>query len=253
MRSLRIGAVERREHALIFLGAVRRRECELIEIMRQRGLAVEILLQPPPPDRREIERVDESGEQREVAHADLGRLHAILFGRFEPERQHFGVGRRLVLAAETLDADLQEFGRGAIAMTKHRAEIAEAGGLAGVRRRQIIARYRDRQIGPQAQFAAVGIGGQKHAAADVLAAEIEKRFGRLQHRRRNPHIRIVGAARIGRDERFRPRVGLAPGRIGWIAQHRHHSCGGPLAWRASLFDEDRRSPLTPANSMVSDA
>ena len=126
------------------------------------------------------------------------------------------------------------------AVTKHRAEIAEAGGLAGARRRQIVARYRDGQIGPQAQFAAVRIGGQKHAAADVLATEIEKRLGRLQHRRRDPRIRIVGAARIGRDQRFRPRVGLwlRLAEFGGLLDIVITRCGGPLAWRASLFDED---------------
>ena len=113
----------------------------------------------------------------------------------------------LSVAAEALDADLQEFGRRAFAMTEHGAEIAIARGLAGLRRLQIIARHRDRQIGPQAQFAAVRIAGEEHAPADVLAAEIEKRLGRLQHRRRNPLIGIVGAARIGRDQRFGARVG----------------------------------------------
>ena len=47
-------------------------------------------------------------------------------GGFEPERKHLGIGRRLVLAAERLDAGLQEFGRQLAAVAEHRAEVAEA-------------------------------------------------------------------------------------------------------------------------------
>ena len=212
MRRLRIGAGERGEHALIFLRAVGGSERHLIEIVLERGFAVEILDQAALPHRRQIERGDESRKQPDVADADLGRADAVLRGRFEPERQHFGVGRRLVGAAEAFDAGLEEFGRRAVAMAEHRAEIAEAGGLSGLRRSQIIARHRNGQIGPQAQFAAVRIGGQKHAPADVLAGQVEERLGRLQHRRLD--ARIAGA-RIGRDQRLRPRV-----RIGrCVARH----------------------------------
>ncbi len=199
MRGFGVGAGQSRKHALIFLRAVGGRERQFIEIVRQRGFAVEIFFQPPPPYRREIERIDEGAEQSDVAHANFRRVDAILLGRFEAEREHFGVGCRHILPAEAFDADLQEFGRSPFAVAKHRAEIAEARGLAGCGRGQIGARHRDRQIGPQAQFAAVRIGGEKHAAADVLAAEIEKRLGRLQHRRLDPQIGIVGAARIGSD------------------------------------------------------
>ena len=52
-------------------------------------------------------------------------------GRLEPERKHFGVGGGVVVPAERLDAGLQEFGRRLAAMAEHRAEIAEAGRLAG--------------------------------------------------------------------------------------------------------------------------
>jgi len=52
-------------------------------------------------------------------------------GRFEPEREHLGVGRRLVGPPEAFDAGLQEFGRRVAAVTEHRAEIAVARRLAG--------------------------------------------------------------------------------------------------------------------------
>ena len=50
-------------------------------------------------------------------------------GRFEPEREHLGVGGGLVGAAERFDAGLQEFGAGVAAVTKHRPEIAVSGWL----------------------------------------------------------------------------------------------------------------------------
>jgi hypothetical protein len=90
-----------------------------------------------------------------------------------------------------------------LAVAEHRAEIAKTGGLARRRRGQIIARHRNGEIGPQAQFAAVWIAGEKHAAADVLAGQVEKRLGGLQHRRLGQH---VTGTRIGGDERLRPRV-----------------------------------------------
>ena len=57
-------------------------------------------------------------------------------GGFQAERQHFGIGRRLVGTAEGFDAGLQEFGRLVAAVAEHRAEIAEAGRLAGERARR---------------------------------------------------------------------------------------------------------------------
>ena len=60
-------------------------------------------------------------------------------GRFQAERQHFGVGCRLIGAAKRLDAGLREFGRAVACVAEHRAEIAEAGRLAGLWRSQIVA------------------------------------------------------------------------------------------------------------------
>ncbi len=203
MRGFAVGAGKGREYALIFRPAVGGGERQLIEVMFERGFAVEILDQAPLPRRRQIERCDEGGEQTDIAYTDVWCARAVLRGRFQPERQHFGVGRRFVLPPETLDAGLQKFGRGAFAVTKYRAEIAKACRRPRRRRGQIIARHRNGQIGPQAQFAAVRIGGEKHAPADVLAGQIEERLGRLQHRRRD--LGVTGA-HIGRDERLRPRV-----------------------------------------------
>ena len=111
MRRLRIGAGERREHALIFRRSVGGGERQFIEIVRQRPLPVEILDEAALPRRRQIERGDEGGKQPDIADADFRRGQAVDRGRLEAEREHFGVGRRLVVAAEGFDAGLQEFRR----------------------------------------------------------------------------------------------------------------------------------------------
>src|SRR5215469_7293894 len=93
--------------------------------MFARGFAVEVLHQPPLPGRRQIKCGDKSGEQADVASANLGRGDAELRRRFQSEREHFGIGSRLVLPAERLDADLKKFSRRTLAVTKYRADIAK--------------------------------------------------------------------------------------------------------------------------------
>ena len=95
-------------------------------------------------------------------------------------------------------------------MAKHRREIAEAERLAGLGRSEIVARHRNGEVGPQAQLVPVRIGGEEHAAADVLAREVEERLGRLQDRGRNARI---ARALVMRDERLRPCVGRGHGRL----------------------------------------
>ena len=189
--------------------------------MREAAGAVEVLHQPALPGRREIERGDQRGEQPDVAHADFRRRDAVVRGRLEAEREHLGVGRGDVAAPERLDAGLQEFGRRLAAMAEHRAEIAEAGRLAGRRRGEIVARHRNGQVRPQAELAAVRVGGEEHAAADVLAREVEERLGRLQDRRRD--ARVAGAL-VMRDQRLGPRIG--PGSL-----HFSLTCSSPLVGR----------------------
>src|SRR5262249_31180871 len=100
-------------------------EHKAIEVLRQVGLAVEVLDEPPLPRGRKIESGNETREQRDVANLDVGRSDAIVRGRLEAERKHLGVGRRPVGTPERLDAGLQKF-RGPVgAVTKDRTEIAE--------------------------------------------------------------------------------------------------------------------------------
>ena len=203
MRGPGIGTGQRREHALIFRRPTGGGERELIEIVRQRPFPVEILDQAALPGRRQIERGDEGGKQPDVADADVRRGQAIKRGRFQPQRQHFGVGRRLVLPGEEFDAGLQKLGGQSLAVAKDGAEIAERGRLAGRRRLQIGARDRNGEVGPQAQFAPVRIAGEKHAPADILAGQVEERLRRLDDRRLD---RGVAGAHIGGDELLRALV-----------------------------------------------
>src|SRR4030095_3546175 len=79
---------------------------------------------------------------------------AIVQGGLKAECQHLGVGCGGVGAAESLDADLQKFGGLVAAASEDRTEIAKSARLAGRGRRQVIARHRDGEVGPQAEFAA---------------------------------------------------------------------------------------------------
>ena len=168
---------------------------------------VEVLDQAPLPGWREFERGDQRGEQTDIADADVGRRKAVMGGRFEAKCEHFRVCRRDVRSPEGFDPGLNEFGRLLRAVAEDRAEITKSFHLSGPGRGEIVARDRDGEIGPQAQFAALRIGGEKHALADVLAGEIEKWLRRLQDCWRHPRI---ARTLIGPDERLRPRVGVSP-------------------------------------------
>src|SRR4051812_17989760 len=89
-------------------------------------------------------------------------------------------------------------------MPEDRTEIAEALRLAGNGRSQVVARDRNREIWPQAELAALRVGGEIHALADVLAGEVEERLRRLQDGRL--HARIAGTL-VGGHERARPQIG----------------------------------------------
>src|SRR5262249_6456882 len=188
-------------------GAARRRlGRQAMEIVRQAAGGVEILGEPPPPCRRQIERLDQRREQTDVADADLGRLDAVMRERLEPEREHLGVGRRSIASAEGFDAGLQELARLIAALAKYGTEIAEAYGLAGGARArcEVIARDRDGQVGSQAELAARRLAREIHAPADVLAGKVEERLGRLQDGGLGAP---VAGARVGCDERLRARIG----------------------------------------------
>ena len=151
-RRLAVGAGKGCQHALIFVAAGRGRERQPLDVLGEADLAVEILDQPPPPDRVEIERVDQRREQRDVAGADFDVLQSEGGGRLQRQRQHFRIRRGAVLPAEGFDAGLQELARPAAAIAKHRPEIAEARGLAGAPGGEIIAGDRNGQVRAQAEL-----------------------------------------------------------------------------------------------------
>ena len=245
VRPLGVGAGERSEHALIFRARVRSADGEPIEILRQRCLVVEVLDQAPLPGGREIECRDQGAKQRHVTRADVGCAQAVMRGRVEPERQHFGIRRRRIRPGEGFDAGLQEFAAALGAMPEHRTEIAKAPRLAGRGRGEIVARDWNGEVGAQAQFAPLRIGGEIHALADVLAGEVEERLRRLQNRRRHPRI---ARALERRDER----VGRGGRRDCSGARHGAAAVGsggggGALACLGGEFDPKPRARLTPVS------
>ena len=203
VRGVRIGAGKRGKHALIFGPGLRGVEHQPVEIVLEAAGAVEILHQAPLPGRRQLERRDQRGEQADVAQADFRGIDAVMGGRLEAERQHLGIGGRDVAPAERFDAGLEEFAFAVGAMAEHLAEIAEAFRLAGGRRREIVARHRDGEVGAQTKLAAGRVGRKIHAPANVLAREVEERFGRLEQRGLGA---AIARALVMGDEGLRPSI-----------------------------------------------
>src|SRR5690349_11201661 len=107
---------------------------------------------------------------------DVRRSDAVVRGCFQSKRKHFGVGRRLVSAAERLDSGLQEFCGCIRAMTEYRTEITKACRLSREGGSEVVAGHGDREIRTQAELIAVRRGGQVHAPPDVFAGQIKKRL-----------------------------------------------------------------------------
>ena len=196
-----VGAGERREHALVFRARLGGGVRQAVEVVAQAAGAVEVLDQAALPRRREVERADQRREQADVAHAQVGLIDAVVGGRLEPERDHFRVGRGDVAPAERFDAALRELARRVRAIAEHRAEVAEARGLPGGGRGEVIPGHRDGQVRAQAQLLAARVGGQVKAFPDVLARQVEERFGRLEQGGLRPD---VARAFVMGEQRRRP-------------------------------------------------
>ena len=130
-------------------------------------------------------------------------------GGLEAEGERFRIGRCGVGAPERLDAGLQELAGARAAVAEYRAEIAQA--CRAPRRRrgrgEVIARDGNREVGPQADLVAGGIGST-YVPAHVLAGEVEKRLRRLQDRRGHPGI---AGALIGGDQEVGLRIEVGRG------------------------------------------
>src|SRR3954454_10420837 len=129
---------------------------------------IEVLNQPALTRGREVEGCDQRGKQADVANADVRCGKSVKPGCFEPKRKDFRIRRGRIGAPEGLDPGLQEFAGPIAAMTEDRAEIAEALRLAGRGRGKVVTRDRDLEVGPQTELAALPVGGEIHAFADVL-------------------------------------------------------------------------------------
>ena len=102
-----------------------------------------------------------------------------------------------------LDPGLDDLAAAVLLLAEDRPEIAISRGAACRIGGEIVARHRDGEIRPQAEFVSRRIGGQVHFAADVLAGEVEKRFCRLQDGGLAAHI---SGALVGGDERVRAAI-----------------------------------------------
>ena len=131
----------------------------------------EMALQPRPPCRGDVQRIDQSRKQRCVADLNRKFLQPRRAQSFNRKRQHLRIGRGPVLCAEIFHPGLQELRRSlraACADPEYRA-------VAGKARRELAAivemhaANRNRQFGPEAEFTPFGIGQQKCPSADFLA------------------------------------------------------------------------------------
>ena len=112
MRRLRVGAGERRQHALIF-GP---RACAAPIVSRSRSCASEVLRLKSFTSRRFHAGARSSAaisaeNSADIADADVGLRQAVMRRRLEAEREHLGIGGGGVGAAEGFDAGLEEFAR----------------------------------------------------------------------------------------------------------------------------------------------
>ena len=66
---------------------------------------------PSPPLRRNVERIDEGGEQAEIADLHFDIVETGGAQRFHRQRQNFGFGGGAILVSQKFDARLIELGR----------------------------------------------------------------------------------------------------------------------------------------------
>ena len=222
-----VGAFERRQHACLRQRALARPAEDGVEAAPAGDAAAEAAA----PHVGNFKRFKHAVEEARVAdprgeHAAPRRRR-----RLKAQREHFGVCRLGVLAAEALEPGLRLLAVLARPSAEHRAEIGIFSDGAGPVRIEIGAADGNRIFRPQAQLLARGAGGEEQAAADLLARHVEEDSRRMQDRRFGPlepggekmiERALAGAARrlahgIGKGRRFNGRghrmalmVGSAP-------------------------------------------
>ena len=131
------------------------------------------MAQPPAPALRHVERVEQSGEQAEVADAHLEVGEPRGAQRLDDQAEHGGIVLLAVSRGEQLDAGLAELARvragvAARLVAEGGAVVAVARGhIAGGIARQMQPAGRHGEVGAQAQLGAVGIGEDVGARAQA--------------------------------------------------------------------------------------
>ena len=139
----------------------------------------------------QIERIEQSKEQSDVAESQAKVLEPNRAYRVNGEQHDLDIGALAVLRAEALDAGLAKLARmRLVAAVGKEAEgrpvIAIAGFRLGVGvALEIEPRHRDGQVGTEAELVAGEIGEDVGAVPDLLADLVEEDVGRLDDRRRN--------------------------------------------------------------------
>ena len=153
--------------------------------------APEMMPQPAAPALRHRERVEQRGEQAEVAEAELEAAEARFAQRLDDQGEHGRIVLLVVRRRERLDAGLTELARvragGAawlIAEGRAAVAVARRHAAAGVAR-QVQPAGGHGEVGAQAQLLAVGIGEDVGARAQGLADHVEEDARRLDNCRRD--------------------------------------------------------------------
>ena len=128
----------------------------------------------------------------------------------------------------------------ALPLAKDRAEIAKSLSRTGGWRSKVVHRHRNGEVRAQAQLAAVGVGGEIHALADILAGQVEERLGRLQDRGLGMNI---AGLRKRLQQGVRPGDGLWRGYVHFDVQIPENGfqkgiAAKALAWPRRGFDRD---------------
>src|SRR6185437_16019320 len=126
-------------------------------------LAPEMPLQSPAPLDRHIERVDQGGEEAEIAYLHLERVESRRAHRIDGELHDLDFGGGAVLETEKLGTGLVELRRAVRLrrlMAKRESVVAKPRGI-GIAALDLPFAGGDREIGAQAEFAARRIGQLK--------------------------------------------------------------------------------------------
>ncbi len=158
-----------------------------IEQLAKRPRPPELMTQPVPPALRHFNRLKQGAEQAQIADVDAIILQSRRIEGFDGESQNLGLGGHGIGGREPFDSGLIKLGWMEFAAitgleTEGGARIAIAR-LVGciLRMGEMIAAGGNSEVRSQTELAAVGIGEDVGARADVLAGRIEKHVSGLDN------------------------------------------------------------------------